>query len=166
MTHCLEDFVAQNVAKNSMVITLFDYVCLHHFFMQEWSLVAAKLHSNVNKMRSGNQPVMLTPHLSFYNHGYAMYTTTLGNHLKLSARTDSQDKCLDRITCWLTNFLEITLPTAPAPTTLTTTTTGTANKELEIPVVTLAQLFADKRAFDTLYRLVYKDVHPELRSSV
>lgn len=140
VTDNLEPFCSQKEAKRTLVVDFQDYLELYRFFLQDWTMIFSKMKSNIKHMREGSQAIRLSNFLSFYNHGYTVYTTTLGRRLELCARSDSQDKCLDRVTCWLK-----------------LNTSDKQVQQLEIPSCTLAEMFSDKKAFEMLSSLLYKE---------
>lgn len=143
IAHYNERFVAHADASNKIIINVDEYLDLYNFFHHDWPKVVSKIKFNIRSMREGTQPIRLTNHLYFYNNGYTIYKTTLGQKLLFRARSDSQDKMMDRVTCWI-KYADVTLPHS--------------NSQLELPVNTLHDMFSDKRALDLLTAHVYKDV--------
>lgn len=143
IAHYNERFVAHTDAKLKFVVDIDEYLELYKFFHYDWPRVVAKIKFNIRHMREATQPIRLTNHLYFYHHGYTIYKTTLGQKLLLRARSDSQDKVMDRVTCWI-KYADITAPHS--------------NNQLELPLNTLHDMFSDKRALEMLTAHVYKHV--------
>ena len=71
-------------------MTLSEYLCLLQFISTEWGRVKSKLLTQMDVMNQGQDPVTLTSHLFFYNHGFSYFKISLSERLLLKAKMDSK----------------------------------------------------------------------------
>ena len=79
------------LSSQAMQINVTEYLILLQFVANEWSRLQSKLNSQLATMREGTDPVYITSHLLFYNHGSSHYRVSLSSRLVLKAWIDSRD---------------------------------------------------------------------------
>jgi hypothetical protein len=95
-------FVQQNQAhrSHSMQITVTEYLILLSYIETEWMRLSSKLESQLITMREGTDPVFMSGHLKFYNHGSSHFRVSLSSRLVLAASIDSRSSG-NKIKAWL-----------------------------------------------------------------
>lgn len=87
-----EPFIYQSHASpaNVMQITVTEYLILLHFIEHEWPRLHSKLESQLTTMREGTDPVYMTGHLMFYNHGSSHFRVSFSSRLAFAACIQSR----------------------------------------------------------------------------
>ena len=99
-----QPFLLQTHAANgqSLQINITEYLILLQFVAKEWPRLESKLDCQLTSMKEGTDPINITGHLVFYNHGSSFFRTNLSSRLIFKAWIDShQDQkmihaCLEK----------------------------------------------------------------------
>ena len=99
-----QPFLLQSAVANgkAMQINITEYLILLQFVAKEWSRLESKLEYQLTAMKEGTDPINITGHLVFYNHGSSYFKTNLSSRLVFKAWIDSsQDQkiiyaCLEK----------------------------------------------------------------------
>ena len=76
----------------SLQITVTEYLILLQFVAHEWPRLKSKLKSQLVTMREGTDPVYISGHLVFYNHGSCHYRVSLSSRLVFRAKMESREE--------------------------------------------------------------------------
>ena len=89
-----QPFVLQSQAprSNAMQLTVTEYLILLQFAANEWPRLKAKLKSQLDTMCEGTDPIYISGHLVFYNHGSSHYRVSISSRLVFRACIESRDK--------------------------------------------------------------------------
>jgi hypothetical protein len=99
-----------------MQINITEYLILLQFINKEWTRISSKLDFQLNSMRKGNEPISISGHLVFYNHGSSFFKTNVSSRLLFKAWIESGDPqstihcCLEKKIDQSDNFEVMTLP--------------------------------------------------------
>lgn len=95
-------FMLQSQAPktHAMQVTVTEYLILLQFVGHEWPRLQSKLNSQLLTMREGTDPVFMSGHLMFYNHGASHFRVSLSSRLTFRACVESRDPA-QKIKTWL-----------------------------------------------------------------
>jgi len=82
---------SQAPKSHSMQVTVTEYLIMLQFVGHEWPRLKSKLQSQLTTMREGTDPVFISGHLMFYNHGASHYRVSLSSRLTFRACVESRD---------------------------------------------------------------------------
>ena len=82
---------SQAVRAHAMQITVTEYLILLQFVNNEWPRLQSKLESQLLTMKEGTDPLYVTGHLMFYNHGSSHFRVSLSSRLVFRASIESRD---------------------------------------------------------------------------
>lgn len=85
---------------HSMLITVTEYLILLQFIENDWPRLESKLESQLTTMREGTDPIYLTGHLMFYNHGSSHFRASLSSRLVFAAQVESRNPA-GKVKAWL-----------------------------------------------------------------
>ena len=113
-----QPFLLQTHAANgqSLQINITEYLILLQFVAKEWPRLESKLDCQLTSMKEGTDPINITGHLVFYNHGSSFFRTNLSSRLIFKAWIDShQDQkmihaCLEKKSDFSDNVEQMPLP--------------------------------------------------------
>ena len=113
-----QPFLLQTHAANgqSLQINITEYLILLQFVAKEWPRLESKLDCQLTAMQEGTDPINITGHLVFYNHGSSFFRTNLSSRLIFKAWIDShQDQkmihaCLEKKSDFSDNVEQMPLP--------------------------------------------------------
>lgn len=91
-----QPFISQSevVSGQGMQINSTEYLILLQFICKEWPRLSSKLNYQFKTMRQGTEPVSISRHLVFYNHGSSFFQTNVSSRLVFKAWIQSDDsKC-------------------------------------------------------------------------
>ena len=109
----LQSVVAQGKA---LQINVMEYLILLQFVAKEWPRLESKLDSQLTAMHEGTDPINITGHLVFYNHGSSFFKTNISSRLLFKAWIDSShDKkivfaCLEKKSDLFDGMEQMSLP--------------------------------------------------------
>ncbi len=69
----------------AMQINITEYLILLQFVQKEWPRLESKLQHQLVAMHEGTDPIYISGHLVFYNHGLSYFKTSLSSRLVLKA---------------------------------------------------------------------------------
>ena len=76
----------------TLQINITEYLILLQFVAKEWPRLESKLESQLTAMKEGTDPVNITGHLVFYNHGSSFFKTNLSSRLLFKAWIESSEE--------------------------------------------------------------------------
>ena len=76
----------------TLQINITEYLILLQFAAKEWPRLESKLESQLAAMKEGTDPVNITGHLVFYNHGSSLFRTNLSSRLLFKAWIESHQE--------------------------------------------------------------------------
>lgn len=91
---------SQAPKTHAMQVTVTEYLILLQFVGNDWPRLQSKLNSQLTTMREGTDPVFISGHLMFYNHGASHYRVSLSSRLTFRACVESRDP-QQKIKTWL-----------------------------------------------------------------
>jgi hypothetical protein len=91
---------SQAPKTHAMQVTVTEYLILLQFVGNEWPRLQSKLNTQLTTMREGTDPVFISGHLMFYNHGASHYRVSLSSRLTFRACVESRDP-EQKIKTWL-----------------------------------------------------------------
>lgn len=86
-----QPFLLQSAAAHgqTLQINVTEYLILLQFVANEWTRLESKLKHQKQSMQEGTDPINITGHLVFYNHGSSFFKTNLSSRLIFKAWIDS-----------------------------------------------------------------------------
>lgn len=90
----------QTPPTHAMQLTVTEYLILLQFVGNEWPRLHSKLQSQLITMREGTDPVFMSGHLMFYNHGASHFKVSISFRLTFRACVESRDP-ENKIKTWL-----------------------------------------------------------------
>ena len=89
-----QPFLLQTHAADgqTLQINITEYLILLQFVAKEWPRLESKLESQLTAMKEGTDPVNITGHLVFYNHGSSFFKTQLCSRLLFKAWIESNEE--------------------------------------------------------------------------
>ena len=89
-----QPFLLQTHAADgqTLQINITEYLILLQFVAKEWPRLESKLESQLTAMKEGTDPVNITGHLVFYNHGSSFFKTQLSSRLLFKAWIESNEE--------------------------------------------------------------------------
>ena len=89
-----QPFLLQTHAADgqTLQINITEYLILLQFVAKEWPRLESKLESQLTAMKEGTDPVNITGHLVFYNHGSSFFKTHLSSRLLFKAWIESNEE--------------------------------------------------------------------------
>ena len=144
-----QPFLLQSQAPrcNAMQVTATEYLILLQFAINEWPRLKAKLTSQLETMCEGTDPIYMTGHLVYYNHGSSHYRVSISSRLVFKACIESRDK--DQI---IKTWLERRSLSDPATTMHSNV--DPLYQEMALPMKSLLTLTQDSAGFKALVDLV------------
>lgn len=122
--------------SHSMQVTVTEYLILLQFASQDWPRLKSKLNSQLVTMREGTDPIFMSGHLMFYNHGSSHFKVSISSRLLFRACIESRDPN-QRIKTWLEKR-----PLSDA--------SPEENQEMALPMNALTMLSQDTQGIKTL----------------
>lgn len=84
-------FQSQAPKTHAMQVTVTEYLILLQFVANDWPRLQSKLNSHLTVMKEGTDPIYISGHLVFYNHGASHYRVSLSSRLVFRACVESRD---------------------------------------------------------------------------
>jgi len=81
---------SQAPRTHAMQVTVTEYLILLQFVGNDWPRLQSKLNSQLTTMREGTDPIYISGHLMFYNHGASHYRVSLSSRLTFRACVESR----------------------------------------------------------------------------
>lgn len=100
----------------ALQINITEYLILLQFVAKEWSRLESKLEYQLTAMHEGTDPINITGHLVFYNHGSSFFKTNLSSRLLFKAWIDSSHEkkvvnaCLEKKSDFSDGTEQMSLP--------------------------------------------------------
>jgi len=131
-----QPFVLQNQAPRHRVmqVTVMEYLILLQFVGNEWPRLQSKLQSQLITMRKGTDPIYISGHLVFYNHGSSHFRVSISSRLTFKACIESRDP-ENNIKAWLERRSD---------------SMESTHQELELPMNALLLLTQDVHGYKAL----------------
>ena len=89
-----QPFLLQTQAADghTLQINITEYLILLQFVAKEWPRLESKLDCQLTAMQEGTDPINITGHLVFYNHGSSFFRTNVSSRLIFKAWIDSSQE--------------------------------------------------------------------------